>query len=283
MLSISTKDLKSVQSGFRSLMRKLHPDKAGSVKGVPEAAELAREAKEACERAVSREEVPAIPRNLRHERLCSDPGRRKFRLHWTPPPEATNVRRYIVQVFDPAYGRALTVAVLEPDYSEELRRFVSMEEITTYVLSEEDLQKMPKLWTQSEATVQVAAANQAGQSQFAAIRVPLCAPPTNRPTPARAKPVPGSPMPRGRGGAAGKSGEQSPCSSEGASEAGELFEQELHRLRNSITLRPWLASKRKPVLVEWLKSRRWQTTGTKEDIIARIIYVLQGTSGSAVY
>ena len=51
---------------------------------------------------------------------------------------AAPVQKYIVAVFDPAYGKALTVAVLEPDYCEELKRFVPVEEICSYVLVEKD-------------------------------------------------------------------------------------------------------------------------------------------------
>ncbi|CAK0874004.1 unnamed protein product [Prorocentrum cordatum] len=181
LLDITARDKASVHRGYRTLMRKLHPDKAGCVQGVLEAAELAREAKEACERHTSTESLPPMPRGLRFERKCSDPGKRTFLLHWSPfsATEVACVRRYIVQVFDPAYGRALKVADLEPDYSEELGRYVSVEEITTYELSEEVLSKMPKVWSEPVVKVTVAAANQAGQSAFASINVPLRAAPAS--------------------------------------------------------------------------------------------------------
>lgn len=38
--------------------------------------------------------------------------------------------RYVIAAVDPAYGRALTVTTLEPDYSQELHRFVSVAELT---------------------------------------------------------------------------------------------------------------------------------------------------------
>lgn len=40
-------------------------------------------------------------------------------------------------------------------------------------MSEEELQKMPKLWTQKELQVQVAAANEAGQSRWTTLKIPL--------------------------------------------------------------------------------------------------------------
>ena len=48
---------------------------------------------------------------------------RRYRLHWAAPQEQDSapVRRFIVAAFDPAYGKALTIATLEPDYSEEFR------------------------------------------------------------------------------------------------------------------------------------------------------------------
>jgi len=83
------------------------------------------------------------------------------------------VRRYVVAAHDPAYGRALTVTILEPDYSQELRRFVSVEELTSYVLAEEELQKMPLLWQQPVATIQIASQNESGQSAWTVLKVPL--------------------------------------------------------------------------------------------------------------
>lgn len=175
VLGVSTRDLASVQRGYRTLIRKLHPDKAGSDPEIVRAGDVIREAKDACERSLSRQEPPGAPRNLSSTVLCSIPGKRRFRLHWRVPEarDAAPVRRYIVAAVDPAYGRALTFAVLEPDYNEELRRFISVEELTSHVLAEEELQKMPELWKQATATVQVAAANEAGQSAWAIHSVTL--------------------------------------------------------------------------------------------------------------
>lgn len=79
----------------------------------------------------------------------------------------------MVAITDPSYGRAITVANLEPDYNEELKRFVPLEEIRSYVLAEEELYKIPSFFKQSIAVVQVAAANDQGQSPWAALRVRL--------------------------------------------------------------------------------------------------------------
>jgi len=78
-----------------------------------------------------------------------------------------------VSVVDAAYGRAITVATLEADYSEELKRFVPIEEIRSCVVAEQDLKKMSSIFQQPFITLQVATANEAGQSPFASLRVSL--------------------------------------------------------------------------------------------------------------
>ncbi len=171
----STCDVSAVQHAYRSMMRKLRPDRAGQDAQVARAVGLVREAKEAGERSLSRQEAPLAPRHLWHETLSSVPGQRRFKFHWTPPEDRVSapISRYVVAVLDPAYGRALTIAILEPDYSEESRSFVGIESLTAFEFSEEDFQKMPKLWKQTSANVQVAAANKAGQSAWATLQVPL--------------------------------------------------------------------------------------------------------------
>jgi len=239
-------------------MRKLHPDRTGQLPGAGKAVELVREAKEACERGLSKQEPPSAPRSVKSEVLSLQPGRRRFKLCWTAPLERPTapVGRYVVQAFDPAYGRALTITVLEPDYSEELRRFVSMEELTSYVLAEEDLQKMPKLWTQTAITVQVAAANEAGQSQWATLQVPLnsavqqtsASLPSPRPTPPR---LPGTGM-------------------EGLDD--RMFDSTVRSLRGS-QLRAFLEPQKKAALTNWLKSMNWSAQGAKQDLLERVIFI----------
>lgn len=296
VLDVSSRDSASVQRGYRTLMRKLHPDKAGSDPSIVEAAEIIQKARDACERSLSRQERPGAPRNLRYVVLCATPGKRKFRLDWAAPLEeqgASPVRRYIVAAIDPAYGRALTFAVLEPDYSEEMHRFVSVDELTSYVLAEEELQKMPSVWRQSHATVQVAATNEVGQSSWSVLRIPLDA---------GVKPVPllerlgsfaanlglrtdgTSPVPKTTGSlrfASFLDNNRSPGPSPGPKvehtqdSEDDVFVQELQKRRGS-ELRAWLERQRKVELAAWLRSVRWPATGAKPDLVARVMYVREG-------
>jgi len=293
VLDVASRDVAAVQRGYRTLMRKLHPDKAGNDPSIVEAVEIIRKARDACERSLSRQEKPGAPRNLRSTVLCATPGKRKFRLDWTAPFEeqdAAPIRRYVVAAIDPAYGRALTFAVLEPDYSEELRRFVSVDELTSYVLAEEELQKMPSVWRQSYATVQVAAANEAGQSTWTVHRIPLDV---------GAKPVP---LLQRLGGLAASFGLGTPGTSPGPKTPGfspghkigfspgykieneqesedNVFVQELQK-RQGPELRTWLERQRKVELAAWLRSVRWPATGGKPDLVARVMYVREGGSAA---
>merc|ERR1712150_61584 len=131
----------SVARGYRALMRSLHPDKAEQSSLVVQAAQSVREAKDLCERSLSTQGPPGPPQRLGVETLCAWPGRRRYRLHWEAPEKQSSVpvHRYIVAVLDTSLGKALPVARLEPDYSEELRRFVPVEELLGYELAEEEL------------------------------------------------------------------------------------------------------------------------------------------------
>ena len=88
------------------------------------------------------------------------------------PEQPGEVRKYIVAVLDPACGRLVNVAVLEPEYREDLSRYISLEELRSYVLAEQELQ-LPRFFQQAAGTVQVAAANEAGQSPWAVLQIPL--------------------------------------------------------------------------------------------------------------
>lgn len=254
----NTRDVSAVQKAYRSLMRVLHPDRAGQDAQVAKAIELVREAKEASERSLSRQEPPLAPRFARSETLCATPGRRRFKLHWTAPEERASapIRRYVVAALDPAYGRALTIAMLEPDYSEESRSFVSIENLTSYVFSEEDLQKMPKLWKQSHATVQVAAANEAGQSAWVSLQVPLNGPVAKPSSPGAASAYMNSSSPDAR--------------------PEELdvraWDAQVRKLRGA-KLREWLEPQKKTVLAAWLKFMNWSAQGSKFDILERVIFI----------
>lgn len=170
---------------FRELMRILHPDRIGSSSDASTAIELVKEARAHCERASLRAEPPCPPKNLTASMLCGEPGRRRILIEWGAAPgslgcESAPIKRYIVQVHDPAYGRAIKIAVLESDYSEELRRFVPVEELRSYVLDEQHLRKMPSVFQQQSITVQIAAASEAGQSGWAVLQMPLLSIPRPR-------------------------------------------------------------------------------------------------------
>lgn len=337
-------DTPAVQKGFRNLMKRLHPDKVGAFPSAARAVELVREAREVCERSLLRLSLPRVPSGLSSAPLCADVGRRQILLTWDPPREnpAAPVRRYVVAAVDPAYGRALTIRTLEPDYDQELHRFVSISELTSFVLAEEELQKMPSLWQQSHATLKIAAMNEAGQSEWATISVPLrhmqkaAAAGPGRPRsvavgaspsgsdatqagldgpasasddededfedvgssagdspPSYFRPRRAAPGAGGRrassagvgrrtsraGGAGGGAGGAAGGSVGGGAVGGDTwssswnFEMEL-RHRRGLELRAWLSRHTKAPLANWLRSLRYPSSGTKEELVERI-YRLQ--------
>lgn len=170
-------DTAAVQRSFRTLMRKLHPDRVGPSKGIARALDMLHEAKAICERALSWERPPSAPRRLTAMCTCAVRGHRRVELKWDAPESSEDapVSRYVVSALDPAYGRPVTLAKLEPDYNEKLGRFVPLEEIDSYSVAEEDLAKLSSLFRQSTMTLQVAAANDAGQSPWATVKASLVA------------------------------------------------------------------------------------------------------------
>lgn len=254
----------AVQHAYRGLMRQLHPDRAGQLAGAGEAIERLRQAKVECERALAREVPPGTPSCLTVRLTCSDPGRRRVRLDWAAPTElaipqqAPPVRSYVVAVFDPDYGKALTVAVLEPDYNEVLRRFVPIEELCSFVLAEEELHKMPGLFRQPSAKVQVAAVNRSGQSPWAMANVSLVDPaparkgesrPTGRRTVHALRPPP----------------ESKPTATE--------FEAQM-RMHEGNGLRIWLAGQKREILARWLRARSLPSCGSRNELIERAVFVI---------
>jgi len=267
VLAVASGDEATVQRSYRTLMRKLHPDKVTQSDKVEKAIEMIREAKDACERSLSRIEPPRPPRGLRYDVLESRPGLRRYQLRWHAPEgrETAPVSRYLVAALDPAYGKALTITVLEPDYSEELKRFVSVEELTSFVLAEENLQKMPSLWKQPRATVQVAAANEAGQSAWAKIEIHLGKRPSLS---TEASPSSASTF-------SDSASESSPRAASNLGTEAWHFEQDMRGLSGS-DLRAWLNRQVKASLGSWLKTLRMSTAGTKEDLVERILTVMGG-------
>lgn len=258
VLCVVVHDAASVQKGYRSLMKRLHPDRVGDSPDGTRAVELLREAKDACERSLSRVEPPSVPSNLKSTQLCFSSGSRKFELRWCPPisrPQAP-VRKYVIAVFDPSYGKALTVTVLEPDYSEELRRFIPVEELTSYTLAEADLAKMPALWRQPTISVQIAAANEAGQSQWAKLQVPLSAACAQVQRPK----VPPKHFCGWSFGSGSEDESDDPCS----------LDVECRR-RHGENLRGWLELRKKADLVTQCRALGLSADGRKEQLIERII------------
>lgn len=280
-LKESTADAAAVQRSYRTLMKRLHPDRVGQTPGIADAMEVLREAKTQCERALSQEHPPSQPRRLRAEVLCSDPGKRQVRLHWEAPElrQGAPVRRYVVAAMDPAYGRALTVAVLEPDYSEALHRFVPVEELDSFLLAEQEMQKMPGLFRQAAATLQVAAANDAGQSPWATVRVAIVGAVPSAPAAAASSGAAagGSTRAAARGAAAAK-GRQPPCkpanSPDGPKKC-KQFEAQM-RQHQGKQLRAWLEKQKKEALAAWLRSKSRPSLGTKEELLERVLVAAGG-------
>lgn len=258
-------DAVAVQRAYRALVKKLHPDKVGHAPDVARAFEILQEAKQCCERAMSQLHPPRPPRNLTFITLCASAGRRRMRLEWIPPEQSNEapVQKYVVAAVDPTYGRAITIAILEPDYDEELRRFVPVEELGSYLLVEEDLKKMPGLFQQAVATLQVASANESGQSAWVTLRVPLREAATSSP----ANGASTSAALRSPGGA-----KSSPT--QGAPKPREF--DELLKKRKGSELRPWLNKQTKLALSDWLRWKSWPSVGSKEDLVDRVAFVIEG-------
>lgn len=286
-LDLGRADLSGVQQAFRGLMRKLHPDRIGALRNADRAIEMLQEARQICEQANSQLMPPGPPSQLTSTTLCAVAGRRRLRLRWQPPlacSEVSPVRRYLVAALDPSYGRALTITVLEPEYSEELKRFLAVEDLCSYVLAEEELHKMPGLFQQSGATLQVAAANEAGQSTWTSLWVPLqeaagvsagsCDPKGQPPAEdCNATTRAGHQAARGRAVKAGS----------GTGEKCMEFESAAKSVMQSsggAELCTWLRRQSKGLLVAWLQSQSWPTSGSKEELVDRVAFVV-GASGVA--
>lgn len=258
-------DAAAVQRAYRALVKKLHPDKVGHAPDVARAFEILQEAKQNCERALSQLHPPRPPRNLTSVTLCAAPGRRRMRLEWIPPEQSSEapVQKYVVAAVDPTYGRAITIAILEPDYDEALRRFVPVEELSSYLLVEEDLKKMPGLFQQAVATLQVASANESGQSAWVTLRVPLREAAASSPA----------------NSASASAALRSPCGAKSsptqAAPKPKDFD-ELLKKRKGSELRPWLNKQTKLVLSDWLRWKSWPSVGSKEDLVDRVAFVIEG-------
>jgi len=179
-VSITEKTIASTQRCYRALMKKLHPDKAVQSPSVTDAVDMIQEARAICERSLCPHEVPGVPRNLSVATHPSKAGARRFLLQWLPPErlEAAPVQRYIIAVADPRFaGAPVRLSTLEPDYSQELGRYVPLEELRSYEVAEEDVSaRVPGLFSHKTFTLMVTAANKVGQSSWVAITVDLSSP-----------------------------------------------------------------------------------------------------------
>ncbi|CAJ1361554.1 unnamed protein product [Effrenium voratum] len=122
---------------------------------------------------------------------------------------------------------------------------------------EEDLQKMPSLWKQPTATVQVAAANEAGQSSWTKLEIWIAG--TRSPAS-----TPSSPST--------STSSESEASSPSQCSHGS-FDSEIQR-RSGRELQEWLQGQLKVSLMSWLKTLHLPTKGTKQELIERILDVM---------
>merc|ERR1712039_185200 len=106
-----------------------------------------------------------------------EPGKRQVKVTWTAPKrrESAPIHKYIVAVLDPSFGEVLTIANLETDYCQDLKRYLGIDDpdLCSYVISEEHLRKMPKLFKVDSLTVHIAAGNREGRSEWGTLKVNL--------------------------------------------------------------------------------------------------------------
>jgi len=274
------RDLASVHKAYRSLTKQLHPDRVGSHPKVAAAVEIVREAKDICEKSLRRQHPPDRPTRMTCTHLCREQGSRKIRVQWRAPESKASapVHRYIVAVFDPSYGKSLAIATLEPDYSQELKRYLAHDdpELCSYVIAQEELRKMPTLFSSSYLTVQVAAGNNEGQSEWSVARVDL----TNKDLAAS-----------GRQSLSSRASLPSKGAEKGARQvAPPRSRPSLHISSTSVTtssgisqfdrgvselngrkLEEWLRCQLKTDIQHWLRRRFQPIAGSKEDMLQRII------------
>jgi hypothetical protein len=182
-------------------------------------------------------------------------------------------------VFDPSYGKALSVGTLEPDYSQEFKRYLSHDdpELCSYVISEDDLKKMPTLFQKDVVTVQVAAGNNEGQSDWSILKVRLPkegssargpVQPASVPTPSSRASIPGTGKSSTSSSIRG-SGRPS-ISSDSRPDGDSTFDRFVD-LKNGRELGSWLQHQKKDQIQAWLKRRLQPCAGSKEAMIQRIV------------
>lgn len=292
VLDEPTRDVLSVQKAYRVLMRPLHPDRAGNQAEVEAAVDVLREAKELCERALKQQDPPDRPTRLTFKHLCTMPGRRTFKVSWKAPENRASapVHRYVVAVFDPTYGKALSIGTLEPDYSQEHKRYLAHDdpELCSYVISEEDLRKMPNLFKLDVITVQVASGNNEGQSDWSMVKVPIQARRASvggagEPTANAAATLPARRVSSVGTAAPSKPvGVSAPAPAKRCSVPGHSSTEDIEFCRfidkkGGRDLEGWLQHQKKEAMQAWLKKRFQQTAGSKEVMIQRIMNIKENT------
>jgi len=276
-LDAAAAEVSLVHQAFRSLMRKLHPDRIGACDGATEAMDELRKAKQFCEHKLKFAELhpPAAPVRLTSAVLCAAPGRRRIRISWQSPTATSSpIRKYLAAALDPSFGQPLTITVLEPEYNDELKRYVSLDELTSCVLAEEDLVKMPAFFQQSAACVYVAAANEAGQSKWATITVPLRGPAAAAPTVSEVLTSP----------CKGKADSAKSTPAKVSAKQCKDFETTAHSLLKrpdgAAELCAWLRKQSRGLLASWLQSQAWPTKGSKAELVDRVAFAV-GAIGKA--
>ncbi|CAE7344901.1 unnamed protein product [Symbiodinium sp. CCMP2456] len=277
-LDAAAAEVSLVHQAFRSLMRKLHPDRIGACDGATEAMDELRQAKQLCEHKMKFAELhpPAAPIRLASAVLCAAPGRRRIRISWQSPTAVSSpIRKYLVAALDPSFGQPLTITVLEPEYNDELKRYLSLDELTSCVLAEEDLVKMPAFFQQSAACVYVAAANEAGQSKWATISVPLRGP---------AAPTVGEVLTSPSRAKADKADSAKSTPAKVSAKQCKDFETTAHSLLKrpdgAAELCAWLRKQSRGLLASWLQSQAWPTKGSKAELVDRVAFAV-GAIGKA--
>eukprot|EP00913_Durusdinium_trenchii_P001175 g1080.t1 len=132
---------------------------------------------------------------------------------------------------------------------------------------------MPKLWTQSALQVQVAAANEAGQSKWTTLKIPLTGALAGIALSAPAPPVisppglGGSRPPGPAGGFTSAATMRNRTTALGENDVA-AFDKELRKLKGHARLRAFLEPHKKNILQEWLRSVNWSSMGSKQETLA---------------
>mmetsp|Transcript_8829 Transcript_8829/g.21492 ORF Transcript_8829/g.21492 Transcript_8829/m.21492 type:complete len:1020 (+) Transcript_8829:300-3359(+) len=175
-ISFRTAELSDVNAKWRLLMKKFHPDKLVGTSGkhkelFSQVVEKAKRAKTVAEDEIGRKshDAPDMIRGIRTACLDDTRGKRVFKITWTAPKFDTEcpIEKYHLQVFDPRYGKFLTLSVLEGDYDEDEKRFIKIEEQNFFKMQESEMGKLAHIFCEDEVKIQVCAQNRIGCGPYA--------------------------------------------------------------------------------------------------------------------